>query len=63
MLPNTTLIEIWNNLVGLKEKIQSLTLEVGFNCCCLSEVPQEYYFLYSHLNFVNVKLTSLVFHQ
>ena len=50
------------NLVGLKEKnsefSRNLTLEVDFNCCCLSEVPQEYYCLYSHLNFVSVKLTS-----
>ena len=32
-------------------------------CWCLSEVPQEYYCVYSHLNFVNAELTSLVFHQ
>ena len=67
MLPNTILIEIYNNLVDLKEKnsefSRSLTLEVGFNCWCLSEVLQEYYCLYSHINFVSVKLMPLVFHQ
>ena len=67
MLPNTVLIEIWYNLVDLKETYsefsRSLTLEVSFNCWCLSEVPQEYFCLYPHLNFVSVELTSLVFHQ
>ena len=34
-----------------------------FNCWCLSEVPQEYYCVYSHLNFVSAELTLSVFHQ
>ena len=65
MLPNTTLIKIWNNLVDLKEKnsefSRSLTSEIGFNCSCLSEALQEYYCVYSHLSFASVELTSLVF--
>ena len=41
----------------------SLTSEVGFNYWCLAEVPQEYYCVYFHLNFVSVESTSSVFHQ
>ena len=67
MLPNTMLIQIWNNLVDLKEKkkpklSQSLTSECGFNYSCLSEAVPEYYCVYSHLSFVNVEVTSSVFH-
>ena len=65
MLPNTVLIQIWNNLVDLKRKrseiSRSLTSEVGFNCLCLSEALEEYYCVYSHLRFVSVELTSLMF--
>ena len=38
-------------------------LEVSFNCqLCLSKALQEYYCDYSHLSFVSVEITSLVFH-
>ena len=69
MLPSTVLIDPnlgQSGRSGLTEKnsefSRGLTLEVGFNCSCLSEIPQEYYCVYSHLNFVSVELTSLVFH-
>ena len=57
---------IWNNLEqsGRSERKFRIFLKFyfGFNCLCSSEVPQEYYCVYSHLNFVSVELTSLVFH-
>ena len=66
MLPDTTLIQIQNNLVDPKEKkpnfSRSLTSEVGFNYSCLSEAVHKYYCVYSHLSFVSVELTSSVFH-
>ena len=66
MLPNTILIQILNNLEDLKEKkpriSQSLTSEVGFSYSCLSGAVQEYYCVYSHLNFVSLELTSSVFY-
>ena len=65
MLPNIILIQIWNNLVDLKEKISEfsrrLTSEVGFDCSCFSEAVQECHCVYSHLSFVSVELTSSVF--
>ena len=65
MLPNTILIQIYNNLDDLKKKSEfsrSLTLEAGSNYSCLSEAVQEYYCVYSHLSFVSVELTPSVFH-
>ena len=48
-----------------KKEIQNFleVSEVAFNCWCLSEALQEYYCVYSNLNFVSVELTSLVFYQ
>ena len=45
----------------LEVLLRKLVLTVGVYLKFL-EVPQEYYCVYSHLNFVSVELTTLVFH-